>query len=547
MNKTFLPTTHWIAALALLAAVMVAQARKPAPLFDDLDVLDHPVTSDSAEARRYFNQGLVLLYGFNHNEAVRSFQAAATMDPECAMAYWGIAYAHGPNINRPMEDADVPKAWIALQSARNYAPKASPREQAYIEALTARYVREPIKDRSGLDQAYADAMKKVAEAYPDDLDAWTLYAESLMDTTPWNYWEKDLAPKPATAALLKALEHVLKRNPDHPGANHFFIHAVESGPTPRLGLPSADRLRDLDVRTGHLVHMPAHIYLRVGQYRDASIANEKAVKVDRGYIRACQAQGFYPGVYYPHNLHFLWYATAWEGRSKDSLRTARRIVNFELDNRCGPTTVVEAPRFRHLPLLVQARFGHWEDLLATPTPKDAHVFDQAMWHFARGLADIATGSLDEAARHQAALHDLGTGDKATADDNPYFPGSQLLAVADHVLTGKLAQSRQDQAAAVAALTEAVRLQDELPYMEPPYWYYPTRESLGAALLQFEQPAQAEQAFREDLAHHPRNAWGLFGLSQALREQGKDAEAARVQGEFEQAWKHADTGLELSWF
>jgi tetratricopeptide (TPR) repeat protein len=328
-----------------------ASARPLAPLFNNLGKHHHAVTTQSKLAQRYFDQGLILLYGFNHTEAIRSFRAAAQADPNCAMAWWGVAAAYGPNINAPMEPSAVPKAWRALQTALSLTSKASPREQAYLEALTKRYQAQPPPDRSGLDQAYANAMRDMARQYPDDLDASVLFAEAIMDTMPWDYWTPDLEPKPATKELLATLESVLHRDPLHPGANHFYIHAVEAGPHPEAGIPSADRLGRFAPGAGHLVHMPSHIYVRVGDYDKASAANVQAVKADETYISHCKAQGFYPGVYYPHAVHFLWYARGWEGRSKDCIKTAKKVAEYALDGRCG---VLEGPRLRHLPLLALA-------------------------------------------------------------------------------------------------------------------------------------------------------------------------------------------------
>src|SRR5687767_5264629 len=301
------------------------KAREGAPLFGDLGNYSHPVTTKSKEAQQYFDQGLTLAYAFNHPEAARSFREAARLDPQCAMAWWGAALVLGPNINKPMAEEDVAKAWEALAKARALAPKASEKERGYIDALSKRYAETPTKDRAALDKAYADAMREVSRRYPDDLDAATLYAEALMDTMPWNYWMKDEQPKPETKEILAALEGVLKRKPDHLGACHLYIHAVEAV-APEKALAAADTLRTLVPGAGHLVHMPAHIYLRLGLYREATLVNELAARADESYIAQCNAQGFYPATYYPHNVHFLWYTNAMEGQSRESMKAARTIA-----------------------------------------------------------------------------------------------------------------------------------------------------------------------------------------------------------------------------
>lgn len=530
-------------------AVRTPSQALPAPLFDDLGSHSHPVGTASELAQRYFDQGLVLLYGFNHAEAVRSFQAAAEVDPQCAMAYWGVAYALGPNINAPMDSTAASRAWEALQQALGRIDHANRRDRAYIDALAQRYRAEAGEDRKGLDQAYADAMREVARAYPDDTDAGTLFAEALLDTMPWDYWTKDLQPKPATREALTALREVLRRDPDHPGANHFFIHAVEAGPEPEVGLPSADRLAHLVPGAGHLVHMPCHIYARVGQYHEATLANERAVRADQSYLSQCRAQGFYPGLYYPHNIHFLWFTLGLEGRSEASIGAAVRVAAYAADNVCGPATVAEAPRFRHLPLLAQLRFGHWDDVLRAALPDGASelVMDRALFHYARGLAWLARGRVEQAEAEKAEFDRLAAGPELAKLESAYFPALKLADVAAGVLAGKLAGARGDPEGMIRELEAAVEAQDAIPYMEPPYWYYPVRQSLGAALIKTGRPAYAEAVFREDLKRLPRNGWGLFGLAESLRRQGKAAEAASVDQEFEKAWSRADVQLELGWF
>jgi hypothetical protein len=539
--------------LPLLAACLslsaVGKEKLPGPLFDGLGNHHHPVTANSKLAQRYFDQGLTLLFAFNHKEAIRSFRSAAKLEPECAMAWWGVAYAYGPHVNKPMSKEDNDAAWEALQQTLALKSKVTPQEQAYFAALSKRYQAEFAEDRSALDKAYAAAMRELVKEYPDDLDAQTLFAEALMDTMPWDYWLKDRSPKPETEEAFAALRYVITRNPDHPGANHFYIHAVEAGPTPELGLPAADRLGGFAPDAGHLVHMPSHIYMRVGQYHDATVANEKAARADRAYIRHCAAQGFYPGAYYPHNLHFLWYALVFEGRSAEAMRAAQQAAQYANENYCGPRKAVEAPRLRHLPWITAARFGRWDDVLKVPQPSATNDFlmDRALWHFARGLAFAANRQADAAAREQAELSQLIHSDDAKKLNNPQFPATSVLAIADHLLAGKVAGARGDQRAMIEHLDKAVAAEDAMPYMEPAYWPFPTRPTLGAALLEAGDAAKAEQVFRADLKIFPRNGWGLFGLEQSLRAQGRNQLADTVNRQLAETWKRADVKLDLAAF
>ncbi len=529
--------------------VFAATAEKIAPLFDGLGRHHHTITTKSKQAQRYFDQGLTLCYAFNHTEAIRSFRGALKHDPDCAMAYWGIAYASGPHVNRPMDKEDNTRAWEALQKAIELKPNASTQEQAYIDAMAKRYQAAFAEDRSALDKAYAAAMRELTRQFPDDLDAHVMFSEALMDTMPWDYWLKDRSPKPETEEAFAALRYVIARNPDHPGANHFFIHAVEAGPHPEQGIPSADRLREYAPQAGHLVHMPAHIYMRTGQYRDAEVANILAAKADRAYIRHCTAQGFYPGAYYPHNEHFLWYARLFQGDSVGALASANKTADVAIENYCGPKKAVEGPRLRHLPWLTLARFGRWDDVLKVPQPQVTNDFliDRAMWHFARGLAFAAKQQPDQCATEYAALEKLADSADAKALNNPAFPATDMLAVAKHWLAGKVAETRNDSTGAVEHLRKSVAAEDALPYMEPAYWPIPVRPTLGAALLKSSRPAEAEQIFREDVQRWPRNGWGLFGLEQSLKAQGKVDSAGIVQRELAEAWKRADVKLDLSWY
>lgn len=510
-----------------------------APLFDDLGDHHHAIATESEAAQRYFDQGLTLVYAFNHGEAIRSFREAARLDPASPMPWWGVALAHGPNINRPMTEDDVPAAWEALQKARALAANGSERERAYVAALSARYAEQPAEDRSHLDKAYADAMGELARRYPDDLDAATLYAEALMDTMPWDYWTEEGEPRPATRDLLAALERVMERDPDHPGANHYYIHAVEAV-EPARALDAADRLRGLAPGAGHLVHMPSHIYLRLGLYHQATLANERAAEADESYIAQCREQGFYPALYYPHNVHFLWYTNAMEGRSEPSIEAARAIGGH-VDGH----DLIEAQRLRPLETMALVRFGRWDEVLRQPRPPAERLFESAAAHHARGLALVARGRLDEAAEELAALGRIVEDDERESFDSPYFPGEALVAIARHDLTGHLALARGEHDRGIAELRQAVAIEDGLPYMEPPFAYLPMRHGLGAALLAAGRPAEAEAVYREDLERHPHNGWSLTGLEASLRAQGKEALADEVERQKERAWVRADSGLASS--
>lgn len=511
-----------------------------APLFDNLGSYHRAVTTQSPQAQRYFDQGLTLVYAFNHAEAIRSFEEAARLDPACAMAWWGVALALGPNINRPMEPHDAPKAWEALTKARQLASGVSEVDRAYIEALSKRYAANPPADRAALDRAYADAMRGLVKKYPDDLDAATLFAESLMDLSPWDYWTKDARPKPETQEMLKSLQSVIQRNPNHPGANHYYIHAVEAV-EPDKALASADRLLHFAPGAGHLVHMPAHIYLRVGLYREATLSNELASKADESYIAQCNAQGFYPATYYPHNMHFLWYTNAMEGRSAASIAAAREIAKHAEHMKLS-----EADRLEPLLSVVLARFGHWDEILAQPIPPSDQLFGSAMSHYTRGLALAAQGKSDEAANELTAMQKILDANPAKLD-SPVLPATSILRVCAHDLAGHIALSEKAFDKAIAELTDAVKTEDELPYMEPPFSYMPMRHGLGAALLAADRVKDAEAVYREDLKRNPNNGWSLFGLSQALRAQGQTQAADEVQRQFEQTWIRADVKLTSSRF
>jgi len=517
-----------------------------APLMGNLGKHTHPITTSSELAQKYFDEGLNLTFGFNHAEAIRSYNDALKLDPNCAMCYWGIAYALGPNINAAMDPAAIPPAWDALQQALKLATNASKAEQAYINALATRYAEDPTADRAALDKAYADAMRDLAQAYPDDLDAASLFAEALMDITPWNYWTKAGEATEYTDEFVSTLESVLARNPDHPAANHFYIHAVEASQTPERAVPSADRLTHLVPGAGHLVHMPGHTYWRVGRYHDAVIANEHAIHSDETYIPDYGAQGLYVVGYYPHNIHFLSSAAQMLGNSKLAIEAARKVAE-----KIPPEVALAVPliqNFGPMHFFALVRFGKWEEILAEPQPVADLRYATGIWHWARGMAYTALGDLEKAQADYTAVMELAQADDMKALNLLGFStGAINLTLAGHLLAADLAGAQGETDQQIVELEAAVKVQDALPYIEPPAWYFPTRDMLGAALLKADRAADAEAVYRADLKEYRNNGWALFGLMQSLEAQNKTAEAAAVKKEFAAAWQYADVTLTASRF
>jgi tetratricopeptide (TPR) repeat protein len=407
--------------------------------------------------------------------------------------------------------------------------------------LSKRYQQEFTEDRSALDLAYVQAARQVAKAFPDDLDAQTILCEAIMNTMPWNYWTPERAPHDLTQELLDTLQTVLRRDSQHPGANHFFIHAVEAGPTPEAGLPSADRLGAIAPVAGHLVHMPSHIYVRVGQYDDAVEANERAVQADQNYLRQCREQGMYPGGYFPHNIHFLWYANSLRGDSQGAIEAARKVSEYTQDLRCG---AFEGGRQRYLLVLALAQFGRWNAVLEQKLPGDDYRFDQGMHHFARCLAHLGLKDLPLARAEYAAFKKATSEEEVKKVENPFFPAGKVVGVIDQIMEGKIALYQGDEVNSIKHLRQAVAQEGEIDYMEPPFVHYSVRWSLGAAHLRLGQFAEAEEVFRQDLEWLPRNGWALHGLAMALRNQGKTTAAGSVHDEFKRAWKNADIKLDL---
>ncbi len=518
-------------------------ASAPIKLVDGLGPVHHPVSTADAIAQKYFDQGLAYIYGFNHDAAVRSFDEALAHDPNLAMAHWGRAVALGPNINLPEIDAAAAKsAYEASRKALELSASATESERAYIDAVSKRYSADPKADLRALAVIYANAMKQVARKFPTDLDAATIYAESMMNLRPWRLWTKDGKPEEGTDEIVATLEWVLARNPNHLGANHYYIHAVEASLQPERAMPSAQRLPKLSPASGHLVHMPAHIYIRTGDYPSAIAANAAAARVDEHFISCCGPRGFYPTIYYSHNLHFLAVSAAMIGRSKEASDAAQKLA-ANIDPAVDAIPPVEP--FASVPLLIAVRQAQWADILKAPQPRESRLFSRAIYHFARGMAHASTGSAGPALDERNKFLDLA----AKAPNLPFGnnPSKQLLDIATHLLAGKIANARGDKATARAEFQSAIDAEDALVYEEPPSWPWPIRETLGAHLLLNNDPAAAEKVFRDDLARSPNNPRSLFGLSEALKAQGRNVEADPFRKQFDQAWSSADMKPRLEEF
>lgn len=517
-----------------------------APLFQGMGAYKRKISTRSQAANRYFNQGMVLAFGFNHAESIRSFRAAQRLDPSCAMCFWGEALATGPNINvtskgkAVMSDAERKAAFAAINRALALKDAATPLEQALIEAQAKRYNGDPATDRAPLDRAYADAMEQVVTTYPDDDDAAAIYSEALMNTMPWDYWSADGTPKPETEKVIAALERIITRSPEHPLALHLYIHAVEASAEPGRAEDEADTLANLVPGSGHLVHMPAHIYWRVGRYNDAATANVRAAAVDEEYIAACNAQGFYPAMYYPHNIHFLWAATSMAGQSRMALDSARKVAANVRMEQIEQFPTVEF--FKTIPLLTLTQFGKWSDILAETAPPTDLDYSNAIWRYARGIAMANTGDIQGALAERAKLAAVKDSVQIRFLDSADYPASVLLNIADDLLQGEMALKSGDADRAVSHFERAVEKQDALPYMEPPFWYYPTRQSLGQALLEAGRPAEAEAVYRKDLEDYPHNGWSMSGLATALERQGKMDQAKKAKAHFDIIWAKADVKI-----
>jgi tetratricopeptide (TPR) repeat protein len=554
------PSLRSVAIAALLCAVVACRGGEPPDtpavhvpkLLDGLGKIHHPISTTNETAQRYFDQGLALSYGFNHEGAIDAFREAARLDPTCAMCWWGVAFAAGPNINGPMGPEGARVAYEAAARAKALAAPASPAERAWIDAIGRRYDADfagtagpsGAPNRIAFDRAFADAMRAVSLANPKDADAAAIYAESLLDLSPWNYWQDDGAPRDFTRDAEAALQAALALAPEHTGALHYTIHLYERF-EPEKAEAAADLLAVQAPAAGHLVHMPAHIYYRVGRYRDSAAINEQAAAADVAYFAWCRAPEAYAALYYTHNLHFLWASALMEGRSEAANGAARQLVAQIRPEQLGAFPFLED--FLATPLYTEVRFGRWDAILAEPAPPDGQRFVAAMRHHARGVAFVRTKDLAAAQAELVAL-DAIAADPAFAAlgyDTSGGTAAQRLGVARGHLAGEIAAAQGDPDAAVATLEVAIALQDSLPYSEPPPFFFPVRQALGAVLLDAGRAKEAEAVYREDLRRYPNNGWSLLGLTRSLGRQGRSAEAQWAKQGFANAWARADVTLPAS--
>ncbi len=528
---------------AQLALKLMDTTRQMAPWMNNLGDYSYPVSTSNERAQLFFNQGLTLYYGFNHHEAYRSFKEATRLDPQCAMAYWGQALALGPNINSPMDPSDGVIVYKAVQKALSLSNNATLVEQLLIQAIAQRYTEEAPKDRSHLDQAYATSMKGIADEFQDDLEVLTLYAESLMDLHPWDYWIKSQGPQSWTPEIVSVLEAVLLIDSNHVGANHLYIHILEASPTPEQAEASADRLREMVPGAGHLVHMPSHIYIRIGRYEDGMLANKKAVKADEAYITQCKAQGIYPLGYYPHNYHFLWASAQMAGQGEEALKAAKTLVEKVDVSLMGTSDWATLQHYYASSWYAMMRFGKWNEILKVPKPVDSLKYASAIWDYAQGFANLRLNKMKEAETYLVSLK-VKAKDPALEELKIWGINSfgSVVKIAALVLNGEIQAANKKYDQAIHLLNEAVKSEDALTYQEPPDWHHPVRQTLGAVLLEAGKAGQAEIVFNEDLKMYRNNGWSLFGLSQSLEKQGKKKESAATLVLYKNVFKNADVQL-----
>ena len=514
-----------------------AAKAKPASLMTGYGNWHHPVSTTNEQAQAFFDQGLRQIYAFNHDEATRSFQRAADLDPKLAMAYWGVAESVGPNYNDPASEERFAQAHQAIAKAQELSAGASESDQAYIAALAKRFPADPKSDLRAAAEQYRDAMRDVMQRFPDDLDAATLFAEAAMNLHPWGLWRPDGTPEEGTEEIVSTLESVIRREPNHLGAVHYYIHSVEASNSPERALAAANRLAELAPAAGHIVHMPAHVYIRTGDYEAALKTNQKAALADQAYLKATGAEGIYPLMYYSHNLHFIAMSAAMNGNYAEARRGAQLLAA-----NVGPHVKDMPPLggFMTVPLAVEVRFHKWNEILKVPQPDPSMHTASLFWHFAHGLALAGTGDLDGAeAEHKIVADAEG---QTSPDDIFQMPinnkTKDILKIAQNVLGAKISYAKNDMDATMSQLRTAVATQDLLKYDEPEDWFYPVRETLGAVLLKIGDNAGAEEVFRADLARHPRNPRSLFGLEQALNAQGRNYDAGFVRKQFDASWHGA---------
>jgi len=522
-------------AISVSAAPAKTNPASSSKLLPGLGEVHHPVATKNSQAQQFFDQGLKLVFGFNHDEARKSFQRAAELDPKLAMAWWGVSLTLGPNYNLPVDPEREKAGYDAAQRAVALKPNASESERAYIDAVAVRYSNDPRTDLHQLDVTYKDAMSKLAARYPDDLDAVTLYAESAMNLNPWHLWTADGKPAEGTEEIVATLESVLKRDPNHLGANHYYIHAVEASPHPERALASAARLEKLAPTAGHLVHMPAHIYARVGDHPAAAHCNELAVAADKKFLAATHEQGVYPLFYYSHNLHFLAFAASMEGNFAEAKDAAARLVGNVAP---GVKAMPMLEGFLPTPIVVLFAFERWDDLLKLPAPDSSFLITNAVWHSLRGVAFANTGKTAEAEKEQGAFRELTAKIPPDTMYDMLNKTGAVFKVHDHLLAGMIARSRHNDKGAIDSVTQAVAAEDALNYSEPPPWYPPVRPMLGHVLLEAKQLPEAEKVFRADLDRNPRDGRALSGLRDCLNAQGRKYEADQIDQQFRAAWKVA---------
>jgi tetratricopeptide (TPR) repeat protein len=543
MNRLVCVLVVFSACVAAVAQHEMHPGSKPATLMSGLGDLHHPVSTSNPQAQQFFDQGLRLIYAFNHDEAGHSFQRAAELDPKLAMAYWGIAEAVGPNYNDPASDDRFKAAHDAIQKALDLSGNGSAIEKAYIEAMAKRFPGDPKADRRKAAEDYRDAMREVVKQYPDDLDAATLFAESGMNLHPWGLWHPDGTPEAGTEEIVSTLESVIRRDPNHLGAIHYYIHSVEASRSPERALAGANRLATLAPAAGHIVHMPAHVYIRTGDYDAAVKTNQKAATADEAYIKASGAQGIYPMMYYSHNLHFIAMCSAMNGNYAESKKAADMLAAHVAP---AVTDMPPLEGFMTIPMAVEVRFHRWSDILTAKPPDPAMKVSTVFYHFARGMALAATGKVADAeAEHKL----VSEAEQATPEDVVFAmpvnnKAKDILKIAKNVLGAKIALAKNDNEGAINMLRQAVVVQDSLKYDEPPDWFFPVRESLGAVLLSSGNAVEAEKVFRDDLDRNPRNPRSLFGLREALKAQKRDYDAGFIQKQFDASWKGTGPALQM---
>lgn len=515
-----------------------------APLFSGLGKLHYSITTNSSKAQKFFNQGLTLIYAFNHGEAGRSFKAAIKLDSTCAMAYWGLAMVLGPNYNAALNPASLDEINTNINKAVRYADAASPKEKALIYALRKRFPEQEVKDMAPYNAAYALALEQAFKAFPADAEIAVLYADALMNEHPWNLWLKDGTPQPWTPAIVKLLEDLLAKYPGHPGANHLYIHAMEASRKAAKALPAASRLKDMLPAAGHLLHMPSHIYIRTGNYHDGVLANEKASQADSNYVAQCKVQGIYPMMYYPHNIHFLAACAYLEGNSKKAIDAAWSVARHADRRYIRENAAIQ--HYSVIPFYVLVQTGKWNEILALQKPEEGLIYPEAIWHYARGMAHASSGNISEAKIELAAIKETGKNEGLKSlliwETNS---AADLVQIALNVLSGEIAAKEGRYDRAEELLRKAIAIEDGLTYQEPPDWFFSVRHTLGHILLQAKKYEAAATIYTQDMVVYPENGYALMGLYQSMLGQGKKDEAAKIKSRFDKSWKWADMQITSS--